>query len=44
VATKPVSKPVNVEFETKSGEVAFAAHKVVKKPVRVTFRAKNKQR
>ena len=41
-ANKKVSVPVKVDFQTKSGEVAFAAHKVVKKKVPVSFRAKNK--
>ena len=43
IAKKPVTKPVKVDFMTKSGEVAFAAHKTVKEPTRVTFRAKDKR-
>ena len=40
VAEKKVSVPKKVQFETKSGDpVAFAAHKTVKKPVRVRFMA-----
>lgn len=41
VAEKMVSKPVKVEFYTKSGEkVSFKGHKEVKKPVRIEFYAK----
>jgi len=42
-ASKKVSVPVKVGFETKSGdEVSFSAHKTVKKKKLVRFRAKNK--
>lgn len=42
IAEKKVSKPIKVDFQTKSGEVKFKAHKTVKAPVRVSFKAKNK--
>ena len=42
-ASKKVSVPVKVGFETKSGaEVSFSAHKNVKKKVPVRFQAKGK--
>ena len=41
VAEKMISKPVKVEFYTKSGEkVSFKGHREVKKPVRIEFYAK----
>lgn len=41
-ATKPVSVPVRVKFETDAGKkVSFPAHKTVEKKVTVKFRAKD---
>lgn len=42
-ATKKVSKPVIVKFNTKSGPVSFRAKKKVSKPVIVKFYAKKKK-
>ena len=42
-ATKKVSKPVVVKFNTKSGPVSFKATKKVSKPVVVKFYAKKKK-
>lgn len=42
-ATKKVSKPVIVKFNTKDGPVSFKAIKKVAKPVIVKFYAKKKK-
>lgn len=42
-ATKKVSKPVIVKFNTKGGPVTFRATKKVSKPVIVKFYAKEKK-
>ena len=42
-ATKKVSKPVVVKFDTKSGPVSFKAIKKVSKPVIVKFYVKKKK-
>jgi len=45
IATKRVSKPVKVEFYTKTGrKVSFKAHRKVIKPVKVEFYAKKKRK
>ncbi len=44
-AEKPVSKPVQVKFQTGEGtKVNFPAHKKVKEKVDVEFMAKNKKK
>ncbi len=44
-AQKKVSKPVKVEFYTKTGEkVSFKGHIQVKKPVKVEFYAKKEKK
>jgi len=43
IAQKPVSKEVDVKFGTRNGPVSFEAHKTVKEPVRVSFKAKEKR-
>lgn len=43
-AKKRVSKPVKVEFFTKTGQkVSFRGHKKITKPVKVEFYAKRKK-
>jgi len=43
VAKKQVSKPVKVEFYTKTGQkVSFKGHQKVSRPVKVEFYAKKK--
>lgn len=42
-ATKKVSKPVKIKFQTKSGErVSFTATKKIPKPIKVKFFVKKK--
>jgi len=44
-AKRQVSKPVRVEFYTKTGErVSFKGHQKVSKPVRVEFYAKKQKK
>jgi len=44
IAKKQVSKPVKVEFYTKTGrKVSFKGHQKVSKPVKVEFYAKKKK-
>lgn len=44
-AEKKVSKPVKVEFYTKSGDkVSFSGHQQVNKPVRVEFYVKKEKK
>ena len=45
VAQKQVTKPLRVEFYTKTGKkVSFKGHKKITKPVRVEFYAKKKKK
>ena len=45
VAKKQVSKPVKVEFYTKTGQkVSFKGHQKVSKPVKVEFYAKKEEK
>ena len=45
VVKKRISKPVKIEFYTKTGKkVSFKGHKKITKPVRVEFYAKKKKK
>lgn len=45
IAQKKASKPVRVEFFTKTGQkVSFRGHKKITKPIKVEFYAKRKKK